>query len=232
MSKKEERQKIKEEKQAAAKRKEKFTALVVKAAIVILVPMALFVFYQGLFTGPPSLPPDLIGEADHVKGSADSDVVVTMYADFECPACMTEFQLIARTWPRIRDDVKLVFRHFPLDTHRFSFQASRYAEAAGRQGRFWEMHDLLFANQQAWSPMNDPAPLFEEYAAQLGLDIDQLRADVELPEVRAKIVADQQGGIRAGVRSTPSLFINGRLVGNPQSSAALIELVNEAKASG
>ena len=107
---------------------------------------------------------------------------------------MTEFQLIARTWPRIRDDVKLVFRHFPLDTHRFSFQASRYAEAAGRQGRFWEMHDLLFANQQAWSPMNDPAPLFEEYAAQLGLDIDQLRADIELPEVRAKIVADQQGG--------------------------------------
>ena len=85
MSKKEERQKIKEEKQAAAKRKEKFTALVVKAAIVILVPLALFVFYQGLFTGPPSLPPDLIGEADHVKGAADSDVVVTMFADFECP---------------------------------------------------------------------------------------------------------------------------------------------------
>lgn len=229
MSKKEEQRKIKEEKQAAAIRKEKRNALMLKGALLILVPLALFVFYQGLFTGPPALPPDLVGEADHVRGNPDAAVTVTMYADFQCPACQTEYEVIARAWPRIRDEVRLVFRYFPLDTHRFSFQAARYAEAAGMQGRFWEMHDMLFSNQQAWSFVEDPTLMFEDYAEQIGLDIAQLRADIDRAEVRAKIISDQQGGVRAGVRSTPALFINGDQVSNPQTSGALISLIEAAR---
>jgi protein-disulfide isomerase len=232
MSKKEEQRKIREEKQAAAQRREKRNALLVKGALVILVPLVLFVFYQGLFSGPPALPPDLVGDADHVRGNADAPVTLTMYADFQCPACQTEFQVIARAWPRIRDDVRLVYRYFPLDTHRFSYQAARYAEAAGRQDRFWEMHDMLFVNQQAWSGVEDPTLLIEDYAEQIGLDMAQLRADVELSEVRAKIISDQQGGVRAGVRSTPALFINGDMVPNPQTSGALITLIEAARPSG
>jgi len=232
MSKKEEQRKIKEEKQAAARRREKRNALLIRVGAVILVPIVLVVFYQGLFTGPPALPPDLVGEADHVRGNPEAPVTVTMYADFQCPACQIEYQVIARAWPRIRDDVQLIYRYFPLDTHRFSFQAARFAEAAGLQGKFWEMHDLLFANQQAWSFVEDPTLMFEDYGEQIGLDMAQLRADIERSEVRAKIVSDQQGGVRAGVRSTPALFINGRQVANPQSPAGLIDLIEEAQAEG
>jgi len=232
VSKKEEQRKIKEEKQAAARRREKRNALLIKVGAVILVPIVLVVFYQGLFTGPPALPPDLVGEADHVRGNPEAPVTVTMYADFQCPACQIEYQVIARAWPRIRDDVQLIYRYFPLDTHRFSFQAARFAEAAGLQGKFWEMHDLLFANQQAWSFVEDPTLMFEDYGEQIGLDMAQLRADIERSEVRAKIVSDQQGGVRAGVRSTPALFINGRQVANPQSPAGLIDLIEEAQAEG
>lgn len=231
MSRKEEKRKIKEEKQAAAKRKNRFNSLMVKIAIAVLLPVTLFVFYQGLFSGPPALAPDIIGEADHVRGAENGNVTITLYADFQCPACFTEYELIARTWPQIRDDARLVFRHFPLDTHRFSFQAARYAEAAARQGQFWLMHDLLFSNQQAWSFIDDPTLMFDGFAEQIGLDMAQLRADIELPEVRAKIVSDQQSGIRAGVRSTPAMYINGRPVGIPRTSTELIGLVREA-ASG
>lgn len=232
MSKKEEQRKIREEKQAAARRREKRNALVVKAALVVMVPLVLFVLYQGLFSGPPALPPDLVGEADHVRGNPDADITLTVYADFQCPACQGEWETIARAWPRIRDDVRLVYRYFPLDTHRFSFQAARYAEAAGRQGYFWEMHDMLFSNQQAWTVMDDPAPMFDGFAEQIGLDLEQLHADMALAEVRAKIVSDQQGGIRAGVRSTPALFINGDIVVNPQTPGALVDLIEAAKPSG
>ncbi|MDG2176863.1 MAG: thioredoxin domain-containing protein [Gammaproteobacteria bacterium] len=231
MTSKEEKRQKKEEKQAAAKRNEKRNSLLMKAAIALFVPLALFVFYQGIFTGPPSLPPDIIGDADHVRGAQDSDVTITVYADFQCPACLNETQVIARAWPRISEDVRVVYRNFPLDTHRFSFEAARYAEAAGMQDNFWPMHDLLFANQLSWSGVEDPTLFFEGYAEELELDLEQLRADIELPEVRAKINADQQSGIRAGVRSTPSMYINGEMVSNPQTAGGLIDLIEEARAS-
>jgi len=228
MSKKEEQRKIREEKQAAARRKEKFNALALKVGMVILIPLVLVVLYQGLFSGPPALPPDLVGDADHVRGNPDAPVTLTVYADFQCPACQSEWETITRAWPRIRDDVRLVYRYFPLDTHRFSFQAARYAQAAANQGMFWEMHDMLFATQQEWTLVADPTALFDNYAEQLGLDLEQLRADIESSAVRAKIISDQQGGIRAGVRSTPALFINGDIVQNPATPGALVDLITAA----
>jgi len=229
MSKKEEQRKIREEKQAAARRKEKFNALALKVGVVILIPLVLVVLYQGLFSGPPALPPDLVGDADHVRGNPDAPVTLTVYADFQCPACQSEWETITRAWPRIRDDVRLVYRYFPLDTHRFSFQAARYAQAAANQGMFWEMHDMLFATQQEWTLVADPTALFDNYAEQLGLDLEQLRADIESSAVRAKIISDQQGGIRAGVRSTPALFINGDIVQNPATPGALVDLITAAR---
>lgn len=230
MSKKEEQRKKKEEKQAAAKRKQQLNAMLFKVAVVILVPLTLFVFYQGLFTGPPSLPPNQVGDSDHVMGAADAPVTITVYADFQCPNCFTESQVIARAWPRIQDKARVVYRYFPLDTHRWSFQSARYAEAASRQGKFWEMHDLIFNSQDTWAAAEDPTPIFDGFARQLQLDLDQLHADLDLPEVRAKILADQQGGISAGVRATPTMFINGDLVPSPQTAGRLVDMVNEAAA--
>lgn len=230
MSKKEEQRRRREQKKQAAKRREKIQSWVIRGAVAVLVPLALYVFYQGLFGGEPAYPPDQVGPNDHVRGPSDAPLTITVYADFQCPACLTETQVISRAWPRIRDRVRLVFRHFPLDTHRHAFLAARYAEAAGRQGRFWEMHDLLFVNQQSWSVMDDPRQAFNSYALELGLDMEQLQADLESNQVRAKIVADQRGGVRAGVRSTPTMFFNGNAVANPQTAGQLVEMVDEALA--
>lgn len=226
--KKEEKRRIKEQKQAAGKRREKLVSLTVKLAAVILVPLVVFVLYQGLRTSAQAPLPDEVIEGDHVRGEVDAPVTLTMYADFQCPACAQEADLLLRAWPRIRGNVRLVFRHYPLDIHQHAFLAARYAEAAGKQGYFWAMHDLLFANQAYWSAGGSASEFFDAYVADLGLDEEKFRQDLQSEEVREKIVLDQRGGIRAGVRSTPTLFVNGRQVSNPRSVSELLVLVNRA----
>lgn len=230
--KKAEQRKKKEEKQAAAKRNDAWTGLLLKGGGALLVVLALVVFFQGLFLGPQTLPPDQIGANDHVRGNLEAAVTLTVYADFQCPACATETALIARAWPQISDKVRLVFRHYPLDIHRNAFLAARYAEAAARQDVFWPLHDVLFANQTLWSGLDDATEVFDAYATEIGLNVARLKADAELDATRAKIFADQRGGTRAGVRSTPSLYLNGRLIANPRTSTELVELIDRAAGSG
>jgi protein-disulfide isomerase len=226
--KKDEQRKKKEELQESAKRRDKLTGLLLKVGAGVLVVLALVVFVQGLFLTPQSPPPDQIAATDHVRGNPDAPVTLVVYADFQCPACLTETTLISRAWPQIADTVQLVFRHYPLDIHRHAFLAARYAEAAGRQDAFWPMHDILFSNQVLWSNVEDATELFDSYAEQLGLDVEQLKADAGQAEIRDKIFADQRSGTRAGVRATPSLYLNGRPINNPRTTTELIDLVNRA----
>lgn len=225
--KKAEQRRIKAEKQAAARQRAALAGLAWKIGGLVVVVLSLVVLVQGFF-GAETSPPGEVVASDHVRGNSAAPVTLTVYADFQCPACRTESNLIARAWPRIEDRVRLVFRHYPLDTHRHAFLAARYAEAAARQDAFWEMHDLLFGNQALWSQTPNAVPIFDGYAGELGLDLAQLRADVDSAAVRDKVLADQRGGTRAGVRSTPSLFLNGRLIANPDTAPALVALVNAA----
>ena len=225
MSTKKEQKERKQHLQAAAKRREKLQKWVVTGTLLVLVPLVVFVLSKGLFRSAPVMPPDIIGPLDHVMGAAESEVVVTVYGDFECPACFSEMRIIASAWPRVEDRAQLVFRHFPLDTHRHAFLAARYAEAAGRQGMFWEMHDMLFVNQQVWALMDSVDDIFDSYALQLNLDVDQLHTDMDDNAIREKIQSDQQGGVRAGVRSTPALYINGRPVSAPRTASEFVALV-------
>jgi protein-disulfide isomerase len=225
-AKKEAQRRIKEEKQAAAASKARASGLALKIAAGILVPLVIGVLLYGLF-GQQASPPGAVTESDHVRGNPDAAATLTVYADFQCPACGDETELMARTWPRISDRVRLVFRHYPLDVHNHAFPAARYAEAAGRQDRFWEMHDMLYANQTLWSNVADPLPLFDGYATQLGLNVEQLHADMESTEIRDKVLADQRGGARAGVLGTPTLFLNGKQIPTPRSSAELISKIDE-----
>jgi protein-disulfide isomerase len=228
-SKKDEQRRIKEEKQAATKRRDQLTGWLLKGGAAILLALTALVFYDGWFMAPPSSPPAQITEQDHVRGNPEATVTMTVYADFQCPACLNESNLIARAWPQIGQRVRLVFRHYPLDTHRHSFLAARYAEAAALQDAFWPMHDVLFGNQPFWSNAEDAAALFDGYATDIGLDLEKLKQDLDTQPVRDKVLADQRGGTRAGVRSTPSLFINGRmLLRNPGSVGELVKLVDAA----
>ena len=188
--------------------------------------LLLFVLYT-LFSQGPTYSTVEIAENDHVRGSATTPVSITVYADFQCPACATEHETMTRIWPLIREKAHLVFRHFPITTsHPHAWTASLYAEAAGKQGRFWEMHDYLFATQAIWSGMANAEAEFDSYALELNLDLEQLQADIESNEIIQKVRNDQRSGNASGVRSTPAVFINGRQLARP-TRERILQVVEE-----
>lgn len=153
---------------------------------------------------------------DWIKGNPDAGVIVVKYSDFQCPACRFYASMDDRLSEELADDVLFVYRHFPLRNFEHSRLASRYAEAAGRQDAFWEMHDLIYINQQQWS-RGDAESIFRQFADSIELDMDQLDEDLQDPELSDRIEADYEDGQELGVRSVPSLFINGEAVENPRS---------------
>jgi protein-disulfide isomerase len=176
------------------------------------------------------------GAAPHVKGPASASVTFVEFSDFACPACGQAFSDL-RELLKTRPDVKLVFRHFPLDSkcnprvaqqvHPEACQAAAAAECAGRLGRFWEFHDLLFGNQKGL----DRDTLFR-HARELGLDIAAFRTCLDDPATMDRIAADVDAGTRFGIESTPTLFINGRRIEgslqHPYWDAALVIEQNAA----
>lgn len=232
MGKREEQRKRKEEKQQAAKQRQQTMALLQKVVLYGVAPVILlFVVYTIISQGPTYSPVE-IAPNDHLRGDPDAPVSIVVYADFQCPACATEHQTMSQIWPRISDQAHLIFRHFPISTtHPHAWTASLYAEAAAQQGRFWEMHDTLFATQGIWSGMPAVEEEFNSYALELNMDLDQLLADVESDAVIDKVRADQRGGNSAGVRGTPAVFVNGRFLGSP-SRQRILDAVAEEVGTG
>ena len=169
--------------------------------------------------------PGQVTATDNVKGNIQSPIVITEYSDFQCPACRVYFYLIQDAWEDIKDDVIFVYRHFPLQTiHPYALTASIYSEAAGKQNKFWEMHDIMFANQADWSA-GGAVEEFTKYAEALGLDMEQFAADVDAAEVKQKVRVDIASANKQKVNSTPTFYINGDKVQfrTPEELIALIE---------
>jgi len=146
-----------------------------------------------------------VGPQDHVQGNPDAPIELVEYGDFECPFCGQAYDSVKAVQAALGDDLRFVFRNFPLaQAHPHALGAAQAAEAAGLQGRFWEMHDVLFEHQD----MLDEANLLR-FAAALGLDMERFARDFASPEVAAKIRADFLSGARSGVNGTPTFFVNG-----------------------
>lgn len=146
-----------------------------------------------------------VTEADHSRGPVDAPLVLVEYGDYECPYCGRAHAVLERLRETLEGDLRFVFRHFPLTAmHPHALEAARAAEAAGRQGRFWEMHDTIYENQDRLE-----AEDLIGYATDLGLDIDRFTQDIRNPEIERRIGQDLYGGARSGVNGTPSFFING-----------------------
>jgi len=144
-------------------------------------------------------------ERDHISGSADGLIKLLEYGDYECPFCGEVQQIVKEIQRRLGDDLLFAFRNFPLtNIHPHSEHAAETAEAAGEQGNFWGMHDLLFENQDALEDENLAA-----YAAELGLDQARLIGEVTSGVYAPRIREDVKSGVRGGVNGTPTLFING-----------------------
>lgn len=228
MSKRDEQKRIREQKQREAQQRAGRQKVLGKVAMFVLAPLVLIAMaYVLLGQGQVYSPVEIAGN-DHVRGNPEG-VKLVVYADFQCPACATEHAVMAQAWDRISGNVQMVFRHYPLsNSHPHAWEAATFAEAAGRQGKFWEMYDVLFVNQNYWSTLGNVTAEFEGYAQQLGLNLEQIRQDVRSDEVTQKVRNDQLGGTRAGVRSTPTIFVDGRLVPTPRTVAELISVVGAA----
>ncbi|MDG2421314.1 MAG: DsbA family protein [Gammaproteobacteria bacterium] len=228
MSKREQQRKIKEQKQREAQKRENTRKLATKIVLLGIFPLLVISAAYTLLNQGPIYSTVEIAENDHVRGTGNNPVNIVVYADFQCPACATEHQMMSQLWPSISDQSQLIFRHFPVtNTHPHAWSASLYAEAAGKQDKFWEMHDYLFATQPVWSRLSDVENEFDSYALELNLDIDQLKTDLNSEEVIAKVRNDLRGGSSAGVRATPAIFVNGRQLNNPNRSRILEAINNE-----
>jgi formate-nitrite transporter family protein len=152
----------------------------------------------------PSLDPP-VAPRDHAAGPAGARVTLVEYADFECPSCGAAHGVIQAAQRALGDNLRLVFRHFPLrDSHPHALDAARAAEAAGEQGQFWPMHDRLFERQHALE-----ADDLARYARKLDLDLVRWSRVMALSATEDRVLADLASGRRSGVRGTPTLFING-----------------------
>lgn len=152
--------------------------------------------------------------ADHVRGKADSKVVVVEYADYQCPGCASMAPHIDKIYEEYKDDVAFVFRNFPLKSHQNARAASAAAEAAAKQGYFWEMYDTIYSNRSSWIEQTGEARTntFAELFAGVAKDgdIDQFRSDLSNEDILKKIDFDYKLGLNVDkVTATPSLYVNG-----------------------
>ena len=163
-------------------------------------------------------------EVDHVRGDPGGPVILE-YGDYECPYSRNAFREVERVESRLGSEVRFAFRHFPLtDIHPHALAASAAAEAAATQGRFWEMHELLFHRQRALEDAD-----LRVYAAQLELDVGRFDADLRSDAVLARIRRDVESGLAGGeVRGTPTLFIDGVVHRGSYDAASLLEEVSSA----
>lgn len=156
----------------------------------------------------------LVRDDSPTQGPEDARVVLVEFLDPECEYCRAAFPVVKMLLEEYPDDVRLVARYFPLHTN--SVLAVLATEAAGNQGKYWEMHELLFERQTEWGEQRTPQrDKFVEYARELSLDIERFEADLSDTEVEAKIARDQADGTALGVRGTPTFFVNGRLLPQP-----------------
>jgi protein-disulfide isomerase len=226
-------------KQLTEQRTNKRRKLIKSATIWLGVVLGLVVAVLGMIKFTSRQQPELTRLADQnsvvnwIKGNKSAQIILVEYSDFECSSCARYYRITKRLTEELGNDFYLNFRHFPLVMkHANALLAAKSAEAAGRQGKFWEMHDLLFERQQEWmKKKNEYArKLFVQYAVSLKLNVQRFQSDLDSQAVKNKVQNDAQAGHRSGVKGTPTFFLNGQeIVINPPSYEAFKDLILKSK---
>ena len=166
-------------------------------------------------------------DRDHIQGSAEAAVTLVEYGDYECPYCGAAYPIIKEVQARMGDRLRFVFRNFPITTsHPHAERAAEAAEAAATQGRFWEMHDLLYENQQRLSDED-----LHSYAEQLGLDVAPFEQQMADHVHAERVHEDFISGVRSGVNGTPTFYINGARHDGSYELETLLAALEEAPES-
>lgn len=170
-----------------------------------------------------------ITDSDWISGNTQSKTTLIEYADYQCPACGAYYPILKALKQNSGAEFRFVFRNFPLSQHKNAKPAAYAAGAAGGQGKYWEMHDMIFERQEQWSNASNAEALFISYAEFLGLNMEQFKNDIKSSEVMDKVQADYDGGLKAGVRATPTFYLNGRQI-QPTSYEEFISAITQANA--
>lgn len=198
--------------------------------IVVLVVFSFayyfYVMSKGESAGTASV---TVSEQDHVRGTLGAKVTLVEFGDFQCPACGAYETVVRKVLADNAGSVAFVFKHFPLtQNHQNAFLAAKASEAAALQGRFWEMHDMLYDNQTEWGSALNARDMMIGYATKLGLDVAKFTQDLSNEAIEKKIVAEYKEGSSLGVQGTPTFFLNGKMISNPTSVESFNALIKEA----
>ncbi len=170
-----------------------------------------------------------ITDTDWVKGNKQSNITLIEYSDFQCPACRGYYPILKQLSQDFGDDINFVYRHFPLkQLHPKAESAARAAETAGLQNKFWEMHDMIFENQEIWSNKRNVKEIFISYATTLNLNIEQFKNDLDSKDIKERVDDDYQGGVKLNIRSVPSFFLEGKKLTNPRTYEEFKNLIEGA----
>lgn len=200
--------------------------------IVVILIVLMIWSVKGTTEIKPPFELGVVHPLDNVTGNASSSVLMIEYSDFECPACRSYSGVVKQLLVEFGSKIAFVYRHFPLtEIHPNAELAARAAQAAGKQGKFWEMHDLLFEKQDEWAQAADPEPLFESYSKLLNISTEQFKTDFGSKEIINFVRAERADALKLGLQGTPTFFINGKQIQNPSSVDAFRTIIKDTISS-
>jgi protein-disulfide isomerase len=194
----------------------RYLPFVIIAAVLVAALSGGLLMFRSSQTQPPATPTPADGSVATSKGV----VTIDEYGDYQCPPCGALHPIIKSLKSEYGDRIQFAFHHFPLtQLHSHALEASSAAAAAGLQGKFWEMHNLLYENQSVWSEVGDFRPIVLDFARKIGLDLQRFSRDIDGIQVVTLIRDDAMRGNLLGVNSTPTVFINGQMIANENLTA-------------
>jgi len=210
---------------------------IIIVGVILTVGLIVGLSFLGDKQAPDKAEPKYEGEAQLIRDysprrgatGADSQVTLVEFADLQCPACAAAYPALAAVAEKNKDFVTLVFRHFPLEQHVNGLAAARAAEAANAQGKFFEFEKIAYERQTDWGTLPNPKNKFEEYAQELGLDVEQFKKDSEREDLFDHIRIDKGDALKNNVSGTPTLFINGQLYEGARDEASLQAAIEAAR---
>jgi protein-disulfide isomerase len=191
----------------------KESKIIAVVVFLVIVGAVIFGITQPAPTAP-SAPVDnslLVREGSHMTASKTAKVQIVEFGDYQCPACAAAFPITQKFLADYKNnpDVNFIFRNFPLAMHQNAQISAEAAEAAAAQGKFWEMHDMLYEKQGEWGEAPNPIDFFVTYAQNIGLDVAKFKTDIQNNQYSQIISADQKDGEKLGINGTPTFYING-----------------------
>ncbi|MDP3999000.1 MAG: thioredoxin domain-containing protein [bacterium] len=201
-------------------RKRQMRRFLMWGGVVLVLAGIIWLMVKAASLGPQALSAGLAPEitsADWTLGNKNAKVTLIEYGDFQCPACAAYHPIVKQLVNEYQDRILFVARHFPLSQHLFALPSAYAVEAAGAQGKFWEMYDKIYENQKSWLGSSNPQSQLEVYATEFGLDLAKFKIDAGSKAIKDKVAKDLAGGIAGKIDHTPTFFINLKQIPNPQS---------------